>query len=117
MLVPLPAGVNKTNLSYSQIIISSYAVSKNVYPQDPKNLNHMTRAGGLVAEAMSAVHGEKYGFGQARDILYPSSGSTKDWMLDVYGVDMAWTWELRDTGRVINLKIFVELSLTDEKFC
>ena len=58
----------------------------------------MNRAGGLVAEAMSAVHGEKYGYGQARDILYPSSGSTKDWMLDVYGVDMAWTWELRDTG-------------------
>ncbi|CBY07478.1 unnamed protein product [Oikopleura dioica] len=84
--------------SYSQIIISSYAVSKNVYPQDPKNLNHMTRAGGLVAEAMSAVHGKSYGYGQARDILYPSSGSTKDWMLDVYGVDMAWTWELRDTG-------------------
>ena len=59
----------------------------------------MTRAGGLVAEAMSSVYGESYGYGQARDLLYPASGTTKDWMLDVNGVDMAFTFELRDTGK------------------
>lgn len=47
---------------------------------------------------MTNVYGNKYQYGQARDIMYPASGSTKDWVLGTQGVPLAWTWELRDTG-------------------
>jgi len=47
---------------------------------------------------MTAVHGVTYTYGQSREILYPSSGTSKDWVLDDFQVPLSWTWELRDTG-------------------
>ena len=81
--------------SYSQKIISSYAVSRNVFPDDPESIDAMQESGRRISEAMTAVHGTKYEYGQARDILYPSSGSTKDWVLKEKNVPLDWTWELR----------------------
>ena len=36
--------------------------------------------------------------GQSRDILYPSGGTSKDYLVDAWDVPLSWTWELRDTG-------------------
>lgn len=85
--------------SYSQKIISSYAVSKDEFPHDPFSIDEMNEAGKAISEAMTAVHGVKYEYGQSRDILYPSAGTSKDYVLDEYKVPLSWTWELRDTGR------------------
>ena len=81
--------------SYSQKIISSYAVSQSVFEEDPPSIDQMNESGRRISEAMTAVHGTKYEYGQAREILYPSSGSTKDWVLREKNVPLAWTWELR----------------------
>ena len=85
--------------SYSQKIISSYAVSKTEFPHDPFSIDKMNAAGKAISEAMTAVYGVKYEYGQSRDILYPSAGTSKDYVLDEYKVPLSWTWELRDTGR------------------
>ena len=78
--------------SYAQKIISSYAVAEEVFPHDPFSLDKMNGAGKAIAEAMTAVHGVKYEYGQSREILYPSSGTSKDWVLDEKKVPLSWTW-------------------------
>ena len=85
--------------SYSQKIISSYAASYSAVPEDPDSISDLTESGRRVAEAMTNVYGNKYQYGQARDIMYPASGSTKDWVLATQGVPLAWTWELRYGSR------------------
>ena len=66
---------------------------------DPPTLVQMTECAGRIAVAMKQRYGSKYRFGQSRDILYPSSGTSKDYMYQVYKVPLSWTWELRDTGQ------------------
>jgi len=44
------------------------------------------------------IDGKDYESGQARDVLYASSGSSKDWVYQEMNVELSWTWELRDTG-------------------
>ena len=41
-----------------------------------------------ISEAMTAVHGVAYTYGQSREILYPSSGTSKDWVLDDFKVPL-----------------------------
>ena len=41
----------------------------------------------------------KYEYGQSREILYPSAGTSKDYALEVFRIPLSWTWELRDTGK------------------
>jgi len=41
-----------------------------------------------ISEAMTAVHGVTYTYGQSREILYPSSGTSKDWVLDDFKVPL-----------------------------
>jgi len=84
--------------SYAQKIISSYAVSLEEFPHDPFSIDEMNASGKAISEAMTAVHGVTYTYGQSREILYPSSGTSKDWVLDDFQVPLSWTWELRDTG-------------------
>ena len=78
--------------SYAQKIISSYAVAEEVFPHDPFSLDDMNKAGKAIADAMTAVHNVKYEYGQSREILYPSSGTSKDWVLDEKKVPLSWTW-------------------------
>ena len=87
--------------SYSQKIISSFAVSREVFAFDPATIDLMNASGKLISEAMTAQHNQKYDFGQSRDILYPSSGSSKDWALVEKDVPLAWTWELRYVSKYI----------------
>ena len=85
--------------SYSQKIISSYAVSTTEFPHEPFSIDQMNAAGKAISDAMTAVNGVKYEYGQSRDILYPSAGTSKDYVLDELKVPLSWTWELRDTGK------------------
>merc|ERR1712227_36616 len=81
--------------SYSQKIISSYAVSTTEFPHEPFSIDQMNAAGKAISDAMTAVNGVKYEYGQSRDILYPSAGTSKDYVLDELRVPLSWTWELR----------------------
>ena len=58
----------------------------------------MNRAGEAIAQAMTEAHGQVYQWGQTRDLLYPSAGTSKDWIVEEHGVPLSWTWELRDDG-------------------
>ena len=99
--------------SYAQKIISSYAVSLEEFPHDPFSIDEMNASGKArswyfsrqpeirthyrveifdllkaISEAMTAVHGVTYTYGQSREILYPSSGTSKDWVLDDFQVPL-----------------------------
>ena len=86
--------------NWAQMIISAYAVSEEVFPSPPTTIDKMNEAGRAIAEAMSAVNGAIYQYGQTRDVLYPSSGTSKDWVVQQYNVPLSWTWELRDEGEL-----------------
>jgi len=49
-------------------------------------------------EALTAIHGTEYIAGAASDILYQSSGSSRDWAHGAGGFRWVYTLELRDAG-------------------
>ena len=49
-------------------------------------------------EALFAVHGTVFLVGNTHDILYPNSGSARDWCKGVAGVKYTTGIELRDEG-------------------
>merc|ERR1711972_755437 len=63
--------------NYGQRILSPYAASKSDFPEEPFSLKELNEAGKLITDAMSSVFNQKYKFGQSRDLLYPSSGTSK----------------------------------------
>ena len=50
-------------------------------------------------EALFAVHGTVFLVGNTHDILYPNSGSARDWCKGVAGVKYTTGIELRDEGQ------------------
>ena len=84
--------------SYAQKLISAWAVDRSVFPDEPDTIADMNEAGREIALAMTREHNVLYTFGQSRDILYPSSGTSKDYLINEWAVPLSWTWELRDTG-------------------
>ena len=51
------------------------------------------------SEALFAVHGTVFLVGNTHDILYPNSGSARDWCKGVAGVKYTTGIELRDEGQ------------------
>jgi hypothetical protein len=45
---------------------------------------------------MSSTYGLNYSHGQSREVLYSSSGTTKDYMNEILRVPLSFTMELRD---------------------
>jgi len=84
--------------SYAQKLISAWAVDRSIFPDEPDTIADMNEAGREIALAMTREHNVLYTFGQSRDILYPSSGTSKDYLINEWSVPLSWTWELRDTG-------------------
>ena len=72
---------------------------KEQFPDDPPTIDKMNRAGEKIAKAMSEAHGQIYQWGQTRELLYPSAGTSKDWIVQEHNVPLSWTWELRDDGK------------------
>lgn len=49
-------------------------------------------------EALEAVHGVKYAYGNIATTIYPASGSSADWTYGVANVKYSYAVELRDRG-------------------
>ncbi|KFO18335.1 carboxypeptidase O [Fukomys damarensis] len=79
--------------SYGQLILVPYGYTTN------KSSNHeeLIRVGQKAANALKAKHGTNYRVGSSADILYPTSGSSRDWARDI-GIPFSYTFELRDNG-------------------
>uniref|UniRef100_A0A5F9C9G0 Carboxypeptidase O n=1 Tax=Oryctolagus cuniculus TaxID=9986 RepID=A0A5F9C9G0_RABIT len=79
--------------SYGQYILLPYGYTKN------KSSNHeeLIQVGQKAANALKAKHGTNYRVGSSADILYSSSGSSRDWARDI-GIPFSYTFELRDNG-------------------
>ncbi|KAJ1186825.1 hypothetical protein NDU88_003605 [Pleurodeles waltl] len=79
--------------SYGQLILQAYG-----YTEEPsKNHNEMLNVSKNAAAAILSKHGKEYRTGSASLILYPNSGSSRDWATDL-GIPFSYTFELRDKG-------------------
>ncbi|KAJ8004037.1 hypothetical protein DPEC_G00154630 [Dallia pectoralis] len=79
--------------SYSQLILVPYG-HPNV---SASNYKELMEVGLGAAKAIKAVHGMNYTVGTSPDILYPNSGSSRDYARQI-GIPLSFTFELRDTG-------------------
>ncbi|XP_012411503.1 carboxypeptidase O [Trichechus manatus latirostris] len=79
--------------SYGQLILTPYGYTKN------KSSNHeeLIQVAEKAANALKAKHAMTYRVGSSADILYATSGSSRDWARDI-GIPFSYTFELRDTG-------------------
>jgi len=80
--------------SYGQLILVPYG-HPNVTAD---NYNELMEVGLAAADAIKEVHGMNYTVGRSPDILYPNSGSSRDWARQV-GIPFSFTFELRDKGQ------------------
>ncbi|KAJ8350306.1 hypothetical protein SKAU_G00254360 [Synaphobranchus kaupii] len=69
------------------------AVTESLAP----NYYELMQVGLAAAKAMKAVHGMEYIVGTSPDVLYPNSGSSRDWAR-LIGIPFSFTFELRDKG-------------------
>ncbi|XP_019508488.1 PREDICTED: carboxypeptidase O [Hipposideros armiger] len=79
--------------SYGQLILLPYGYTKN----KTSNYEELIQVGQKAANALKAKHGTNYKVGSSTDILYASSGSSRDWARDI-GIPFSYTFELRDNG-------------------
>ncbi|XP_012516660.1 PREDICTED: carboxypeptidase O [Propithecus coquereli] len=79
--------------SYGQLILTPYGYTQN------KSSNHeeLIQVGQKAANALKAKYGTNYRVGSSADILYATSGSSRDWARDI-GIPFSFTFELRDNG-------------------
>ncbi|CAH1779626.1 unnamed protein product [Owenia fusiformis] len=80
--------------SYSQLFLLPYGYTVD-FPQD---YDEMMRVADLATEDLFNVHGTVYESDSASVILYPSSGTSRDWAKGVPQIKYVYTFELRDTG-------------------
>ncbi|KAM6893497.1 carboxypeptidase O [Xenentodon cancila] len=79
--------------SYSQLLLIPYG-----HPNfTASNYNELMEVGRAAAEAIWKVHGRNYTVGTSPDVLYPNSGSSRDWA-HMQGIPLTYTFELRDNG-------------------
>lgn len=79
--------------SYGQLILLPYGYTEN----KPSNHEELIQVGQKAANALKEKHGTNYRVGSSADILYASSGSSRDWAQDI-GIPFSYTFELRDNG-------------------
>ncbi|KAG7257870.1 hypothetical protein CRUP_001385 [Coryphaenoides rupestris] len=79
--------------SYGQLILVPYG-NPNLTAQ---NYDELMKVGIGAANEMEKVHGMTYKVGTSPDILYPNSGSSRDWAR-MTGIPFSFTFELRDNG-------------------
>ncbi|KAL9959735.1 hypothetical protein ACROYT_G033088 [Oculina patagonica] len=82
--------------SYSQILMFPWGHTK----RRSKDYEELMRVGKAVVDAIRTQGGENtnYTFGQASDIMYIESGTTKDYIYGHLRVRYTFSMELRDTG-------------------
>ncbi|XP_006031902.1 carboxypeptidase A1-like [Alligator sinensis] len=79
--------------SYSQVLMYPYSYTSQPAP-DRQELDALAKE---AVEALTAVHGTRYKYGNVFSTIYPAAGVTIDWTYDI-GVKYSYTFELRDTG-------------------
>ncbi|XP_075385180.1 carboxypeptidase O [Tenrec ecaudatus] len=79
--------------SYGQLILTPYGYTGN----KSSNYEELIKVGQKAANALKAKHGTNYRVGSSIDVLYASSGSSRDWARDI-GIPFSYTFELRDNG-------------------
>ncbi|XP_055062683.2 carboxypeptidase O [Misgurnus anguillicaudatus] len=79
--------------SYGQLILVPYGHPNISAP----NYNELMEVGLAAAKAIKAVHGKDYKVGSSPDVLYPNSGSSRDFAR-LIGIPYSFTFELRDEG-------------------
>ncbi|XP_049919237.1 carboxypeptidase O isoform X2 [Epinephelus moara] len=79
--------------SYSQLLLIPYG-----HPNfTAANYDELMEVGLGAADAIRRVHGMNYTVGTSPDVLYPNSGSSRDWAR-MQGIPLTFTFELRDKG-------------------
>ncbi|XP_068602649.1 carboxypeptidase O-like [Brachionichthys hirsutus] len=79
--------------SAGQLILLPYGHPETSAP----NHDELLSVGKAAAEEMKKVHGMDYAVGTSPEILYPNSGSSRDWAR-LTGIPFSFTFELRDKG-------------------
>ncbi|KAM9820895.1 carboxypeptidase O-like [Neosynchiropus ocellatus] len=79
--------------SYGQLLLLPYG-----HPNfTASNYEELMDVGLAAADAIRAVHGTNYTVGTSPAVLYPNSGSSRDWAR-MKGIPYSFTFELRDNG-------------------
>ncbi|KAJ0062512.1 hypothetical protein NL108_014970, partial [Boleophthalmus pectinirostris] len=79
--------------SYGQLLLIPYGHPQVIAP----NQDELMEVGLAAAQAIEKIHGMKYKVGTSPTVLYPNSGSSRDWAR-LQGVPYCFTFELRDNG-------------------
>ncbi|XP_060945023.1 carboxypeptidase O-like [Limanda limanda] len=84
--------------SAGQLILMPYGHPEISAP----NYNELVSVGKAAAAEMEKFHGMTYTVGTSPQILYPNSGSSRDWAR-LMGIPFSYTFELRDKGEFSHL--------------
>ncbi|XP_014667238.1 PREDICTED: carboxypeptidase B-like [Priapulus caudatus] len=80
--------------SYTQLWLIPWGYTTGL-PSDYDDLYDLAMR---ATSALTAVHGTRYQVGTASNILYESTGTSRDWAKGVAKIKYVYTVELRDTG-------------------
>ncbi|KAJ8944091.1 hypothetical protein NQ318_019429 [Aromia moschata] len=81
--------------SYSQMLLLPYGHTS----AQLDNYNETYAIGVSAARSLARRYGTQYTIGNIPELLYVASGSSMDWVKGNFGTPIAYTYELRDTGR------------------
>jgi hypothetical protein len=81
--------------SYSQLILISYGTNRGRIPDHQR---HMT-VGNAAAAAIRGRYNTNFTPGNIVELLYVASGGSGDHVKGLFNPDLAYTFEMRDTGR------------------
>lgn len=80
--------------SYSQLWMTPYGYTHEF----PANYDEQYRVAEIGVNALTAVHGTEFVYGNIADVIYMAAGGSSDWAYDAAGIQYAFALELRDTG-------------------
>merc|ERR1712126_21824 len=80
--------------SYSQLWMTPYGYTHDL----PANYDAQYANAGIGVEALEAVHGTNFEYGNIADVIYMTAGGSSDWAYDTVGIQYAYALELRDSG-------------------
>ncbi|OXA62384.1 zinc carboxypeptidase [Folsomia candida] len=81
--------------SYSQLILIPYGTDLGRVPDHAQHMD----IGNAAATAIARRYGTRFTPGNIVELLYVASGASVDHMKGIYDTDLAYTFEMRDTGR------------------
>lgn len=87
--------------SFSQLFMFPFGYS----PNHVKNYDDLMKIGGKAVEAIKNTHGRIYLTGSSYETIYPSSGSSRDFVYTNYDIPIVFTIELR--GAADSSQLFI----------